>query len=61
VLIQRLPHTNFSLPFFSKQKFAFAFFSFRMFEAFETAQQQSSSRLIKGFLRPFSFLKLLWG
>jgi hypothetical protein len=57
VLIQLLLLANFYLSLlFSKNNFAFLFLLARKCEAFERAQQQSSSRLIKGFLSLFSFL-----
>jgi hypothetical protein len=49
-VIQLLLFENFPLLAFFKAKFCLSFFSIRTCEAFEEAQQQSSSRLIKGFL-----------
>ncbi len=60
MLIQLLLFVNFYLSLlFSKQISAFLFLFVRKSEAFEGAQQQSSSRLIKGFFSLFSFFKLL--
>jgi hypothetical protein len=62
VFLQLFIFANFNLPSllaFLKAKFSFPFFVVRKFEAFERALQQSSSRLIKGFLSLFSFFKLL--